>query len=222
LILFRPDVVFHLGEYSRVEQSFEDIEKVINSNVVGTHAVLEFVRKNNCKLIYAGSSTKFSDIGKDSSPYAWTKSKNTELVNNYGKWYGIDYAITYFYNVYGPREIEQGKYATFVASMLYKYKNNLPLTVVSPGTQKRNFTHIDDTIDALALIVEKGKGDGYGIGSDDAYSILDVVEMFGREVVMLPERDGNRHSSDLLTNNTKSLGWKCKRNLRDYIKKILR
>ena len=106
--------------------------------------MLEFVRKTGAKLIYAGSSTKFGDggIARNTSPYAYTKASNTELVINYGNWYGINYAITYFYNVYGPREIDSGKYATLIALFKQKMRNNKPLTIVSPGTQKRNFTHI--------------------------------------------------------------------------------
>ena len=124
LINFTPDLIYHLGEYSRVEQSFEDIDKVLLFNKIGTLKVLEFCRKRACKLVYAGSSTKFGDggMGKDQSPYAWSKSSNTELVKNYGNWYGLEYAIVYFYNVYGKREIRTGKYATLIALFTEKMK----------------------------------------------------------------------------------------------------
>jgi len=117
LVKFTPDIIYHLGEYSRVEQSFEDIEKVWEYNKNGIFAVLEFVRKTGAKIVYAGSSTKFGDggLGRNQSPYAWSKATNTELVQNYGAWYNISYAITYFYNVYGKREISTGKYATLIA-----------------------------------------------------------------------------------------------------------
>ena len=217
-----PDILYHLGEYSRVEQSFEDIKLVNDYNTQGTFKVLEYVKDKKCKLIYAGSSTKFGDNGADSSPYAFTKAQNTELVKNYSKWFGIDYAITYFYNVYGGREISEGKYATLIA--LYKekvrLKENLP--VVLPGTQERNFTHIDDIIDGLILVGEKGKGDGYGIGSDQSYSVIDVAMMFSNygkvQIDELPERIGNRNSGTLITEKTKKLGWKSKKNLLEYIK----
>jgi len=220
LVNFKPKIIYHLGEYSRVEQSFDDIELVSKYNQIGTFAVLEFVRKIGCKLIYAGSSTKFGDqgSGKNDSPYAWTKSANTELVQNYGKWFGISYAITYFYNVYGKREISIGKYATLIALFTELMKSGKPLTVVSPGTQIRNFTHVDDIVDGLIMIGKEGIGDGYGIGSPEAYSILDVAKLFGGDIKMLPERKGNRKSADVITEKTNDLGWSAKHKLKDYIR----
>jgi len=219
LITFSPDMVYHLGEYSRVEQSFDDIEKVWKYNKDGIFAVLEFVRKTGCKILYAGSSTKFGDggLGRSASPYAWTKATNTELVENYGVWFNVPYAITYFYNVYGEREIKTGKYATLIALFKEKMKNKEPLTIVSPGTQKRNFTHIDDIIDGLVLVGEQGYGDEFGIGSHEAFTIKEVAQMFGGEIVMLPERKGNRMVADVMTKKTESLGWKPTKKLADYI-----
>lgn len=214
------DLVYHLGEYSRVEQSFEDIELVHKYNIEGTTRVLECVRAWGCKIIYSGSSTKFADRNdKDyvMSPYAWSKAKNTELVKMYAEWFGIDYAITYFYNVYGPREIADGRYATLIAkySKLMEVSGVLP--VVSPGTQQRNFTHVDDIVDALVLIGENGHGDEYGIGHPERFTVLDVAEMFGGEIDMLAPRPGNRMAADVITDNTRALGWEPKRNLVDYI-----
>lgn len=222
LITFTPDMVYHLGEYSRVEQSFDDIEKVLEYNKTGTLEVLEFVRKHNCKLLYAGSSTKYGDEGENAnaSPYAWSKSSNTHLVQNYGKWFGIDYVITYFYNVYGPREIQTGKYATLIALFKEKMKNNEILTIVSPGSQQRNFTHIDDTVNALILIGDKGHGDEYGIGHPESYTILEVAQMYGGTIEMLPERKGNRLVASVVSDKTKALGWESQRSLKDYIEEL--
>lgn len=222
LVDFRPDTIYHLGEYSRVEQSFEDIEKVLDFNKLGTFKVLEFVRAHKCKLIYAGSSTKFGDGGDNSnaSPYAWSKSSNTQLVKNYGTWFDLDYAITYFYNVYGPREIKTGKYATLIALFNEKMKRGEPLTIVSPGTQQRNFTHISDIINALVLIGQNGHGDEYGIGNPTAYTILEVAEMFDGKIEMIPERKGNRMTAAVITEKTKQLGWEPVVNLKDYINKL--
>jgi len=219
LIDFAPDMVYHLGEYSRVEQSFDDIEKVWRFNKDGIFAVLEFVRKHGSKILYAGSSTKFGDggLGRSASPYAWTKASNTELVQNYGAWFNVPYAITYFYNVYGPREIQTGKYATLIALFKQKMKNKEKLTIVSPGTQKRNFTHIDDIINGLVLVGENGYGDEFGIGSPETFSIKEIAEMFGAEIEMLPQRAGNRMTADVITSKTKALGWEPTRSIKEYI-----
>ncbi len=219
LITFIPDMVYHLGEYSRVEQSFDDMEKVWKYNKDGTFAVLEFVRKIGCKILYAGSSTKFGDggLGRNASPYAWTKASNTELVQNYGSWFNIPYAITYFYNVYGAREIQTGKYATLIALFKEKMKNSDPLTIVSPGSQKRNFTHIDDIINGLILVGENGYGDEFGIGSEEAFSIKEVAQMYNGVIEMLPERRGNRMLAEVISDKTKALGWEPKKKLSDYI-----
>tara|TARA_A100001015_G_C15044862_1_gene742864 strand:- start:8423 stop:9289 length:867 start_codon:yes stop_codon:yes gene_type:complete len=219
LISFIPDMVYHLGEYSRVEQSFDDLKTVWKYNVEGTWSVLEFVRKSGCKVIYAGSSTKFGDdgLGRNSSPYAWIKASNTELVMNYGDWFNVPYAITYFYNVYGAREIQTGKYATLIALFKEKMRLDKALTLVSPGTQQRNFTHVDDVIDGLVLVGENGFGDGFGIGSDETFSIKEVAELYGANIEMLPERKGNRMTANVINSKTKSLGWKPKIKLSEYI-----
>lgn len=222
LIDFTPDFIYHLGEYSRVEQSFDDIEKVWEFNKLGVFAVLQFCRKTSAKIIYAGSSTKFGDggLGRCQSPYAWTKATNTELVVNYGHWFNIPFAIVYFYNVYGKREISTGKYATLIALLTEKMRKAEPLTIVTPGTQKRNFTHIDDIVDGLIIVGQSGYGDNFGIGSPQSYSILEVAKIFGGDIRMLPERKGNRMEADVVTDKTQSLGWAPKRNLEDYIKQL--
>ena len=215
------DIVYHLGEYSRVEQSFDDFEKVWEYNKIGTKCILDFVKKCDAKLVYAGSSTKFTNehIGYIKSPYTWSKETNTEFVKLFCEWNSIDYAITYFYNVYGPREIESGPYATLIAMFINKVKNGEPLTIVQPGTQKRNFTHIDDIIDGLILVGKEGYGDEYGIGCDDSYTIIDVAAMFGinTKIEMIPARKGNRMSAKVITDRTRALGWSSRKNLKDYI-----
>lgn len=218
-----PDLIYHLGEYSRVEKSFEDVEQVWDLNQFGTFAVLEFARRRGAKLVYAGSSTKFSDggLGRDQSPYAWSKASMTDLVKNYGEWFGIDYAITYFYNVYGPNE-RAGNMGTVVAIFKEQYKRGLPLGIVAPGTQERIFTHVHDIVDGLVLVGAKGEGDGYGIGSEDSYSILDLAKLFHKEVIMLPERQGNRKQAMVDTAKTRSLGWTPRRALIDDITEFLR
>jgi UDP-glucose 4-epimerase len=219
LIDFSPDSIYHLGEYSRVEQSFDDIVDVFRLNKLGTFSVLEFARKVGCKIIYAGSSTKFGDggLGRAQSPYAWTKASNTELVENYGTWFNVPYAIVYFYNVYGKREISDGKYATLIALFRQKVLKNKSLTVVKPGSQKRNFTHVKDIVEGLILVGENGYGDEFGIGAPESYSILEVAKMFSDEIEFLPERPGNRMTADVMVEKTKALGWSPKIKLDEYI-----
>jgi len=224
LIKFSPDIVFHFAEYSRVEQSFDDYKKVFKSNIDGTRQVIEFCKDNNAKLIYAGSSTKFGDggLGREQSPYAWSKATNTELVKNYHTWFGLPYAIVYFYNVYGGREISNGKYATVIAKFCQFKKNNKPIEVVKPGSQKRNFTYISDVIDAILLVAESAYGDDFGIGHPKAYSIYEVAKMFETDIVFLEERKGNRMSADVITDKTKALGWNPTMELEDYIKNFIK
>lgn len=222
LVIFSPDIIFHLGEYSRVEQSFDDFETVWDYNKIGTFEVLQFCRKHACKVVYAGSSTKFGDggLGRTQSPYGWTKASNTELVENFGNWFSVPYAIVYFYNAYGPREIRTGKYATLIALFAEKMRKGEPLTVVSPGEQKRNFTHVNDIIRALIMVGEQGYGDEFGIGSPEAYSVLDIAKMFGGHINMLPERRGNRMRADIITEKTKALGWSAQLSVADWIEEL--
>lgn len=218
-----PDIIYHLGEYSRVEVSLTEPQLVWDLNKDGTFGVLEFWRKQKCKLVYAGSSTKFGDggLGRDQSPYAWAKASNTELVRNYAMWYQLPYAITYFYNVYGPGE-RSGTYGTVIEIFRKKYLDNEPLTIVAPGTQKRNFTHVDDIVDGLILVGTKGEGDDYGLGDRHEYSILDIAKMFGSEIVMLPERAGNRMTSAIDTTKSNLIGWDASRSVQDYIASIVK
>ena len=217
-----PDIIYHLGEYSRVLTSFDDVDIVWRLNIEGTLGVLEFCRENKIKIVYAGSSTKFGDNigGKTESPYAWSKSNNTELINNYGKWFNLQYAIVYFYNVYGGRQISKGKYATVIGIFLDQYKNKKPLTIVSPGTQRRAYTHINDTVNGLVLVGEKGCGDGYCIGAEQTYSILEIADMFGGKIKMIPKKRGDRIYSTIDLFKMKELGWIAKHNIKDYIKSI--
>jgi len=216
------DIIYHLGEYSRVEQSYDDLDTVLDYNLYSINAIIKFAKACNAKLIYSASSTKFCEESGSLSPYAWTKSINVDYVKNYAKWYGLNYAITYFYNVYGKREISDGKYSTVVAKFLkIKKEGGTTLPVTSPGTQRRNFTHIDDIVNGLILVGLKGEGDHYGIGSPESFTILQLAEMIGLTPTMMPEVKGNRTTADVLSQKTIELGWNAKHNLKDYIKSQL-
>jgi len=217
-----PDLMYHLAEYARPEKSFEDIAMVWDLNMTGTFGVLEFWREKKCKLVYAGSSTKFADggLGRDQSPYAWTKAANTELVRNYGTWFNLPYAITYFYNVYGPGE-RAGKYGTLIEIFRQKFLKGESLTVTSPGTQRRNFTHADDIIDGLRVVGEKGEGDNFGLGDERDFSILEIARMFGSSIDMAPEVPGNRMKGFIDTSKANALGWRATRSVEEYIRTIV-
>jgi len=217
-----PDIVFHLGEYSRVEQSVLEPDIVYDLNVIGTQGVINFWRKRKCKLVYAGSSTKFGDGGLTikTSPYALHKAGNTWHTKRIGDRENLQYAIAYFYNVYGPRE-RSGIYGTLIETFKQMYLSGAPLAVVRPGTQTRNFTHVNDVIEALVRIAERGQGDEYGIGNRQAHAILDVARMFGGDIILLPSRSSNRMSSDLDVSKTETLGWKTSHTLEQYIKEFV-
>lgn len=216
------DYIFHLGEYSRVEQSFEDIDLVMLYNSHSFFEVLKLTNHHNAKLIYSGSSTKFAKNLKEvESPYSFTKRINTEFLKKYAQWYNIKYAITYFYNVYGPNEIDKGKYATVIAKFIRLKKSGAKyVPITSPGNQKRRFTHIEDIINGLILVAKKGAGDDFGIGSDKNYSIIDIAKLLNINFRLMPKKRGNRINANLKTSKTKKLGWKNQYNLKDYLFKI--
>lgn len=223
-----PDIIYHLGEYSRIARSIDEPAIVFDMNMAGTFNVLEYWRKRKCKLVYAGSSTKFTSTndegitGRDRSPYSWAKGSNSDLVRNYGTWFGLPYSIAYFYNVYGPRERADWKegYGTVIEAFKQKYLAGFPCEVNAPGTQIRAFTHVDDTIEALTLIGEKGEADEYAISAKEVFSLLDVAKMFGCEVVMKPQTKTSRSSGADDTSKIKTLGWKQKHTLKKYIEEI--
>tara|TARA_B110000285_G_scaffold207881_1_gene247605 strand:+ start:4591 stop:5448 length:858 start_codon:yes stop_codon:yes gene_type:complete len=214
------DFIFHLGEYARVEQSFNDFDTVMEYNYMSFPKVVNFAKKSGAKLVYAGSSTKFSvgEDGKSMSPYAYTKAQNTEFLKRYSEWYGLHYTIVYFYNAYGDHEIGTGNYSTVIAKFIGMVKNGATqLPVTSPGTQLRNFTHVDDIVSGLILSGFYGSGDGYGIGCDEKHSILDLVGYLGAEPIITESVAGNRMDGELKTDQVKALGWIAQHNLQDYI-----
>tara|TARA_B100001059_G_scaffold230140_1_gene263932 strand:+ start:747 stop:1598 length:852 start_codon:yes stop_codon:yes gene_type:complete len=216
-------LIFHLGEYSRVEKSLEKIDFVLENNSLPILNVLKFAKASNAKFMYAGSSTKFADNGENKfkSPYAFSKWQNSEIVKFYCESFNIPYAITYFYNVYGGRENSYGEFATVIAKFLNLKRQNKKLYITKPGTQTRNFTHIDDTINALKLIANKGFGDEYGIANPDSYSMNEVAQLISSNIGYVDENEANRQSSQVITEKTLDLGWTPEKSLHEYIKSEL-
>lgn len=223
LITKTPDIIYHLGEYARIAPSFEDIASVYDMNINGTFAVLEYCRTRNVKkLVYAASSTRFAveGNGKNQNPYSFTKATNVDLIRNYGEWYDLNYAICYFYNAFGPRENGKGKYATLIAKFEEATNNNQPLTVVKPGTQKRNFTYVGDLARGIILVGEKGKGDGYSLNSPKPHSIIEIAEAFGGEIKYIEGYPGRSGTGELPDKARKELGWEATTSVMDYIQEI--
>lgn len=215
-----PRTVFHLGEYSRIVQSFGDFDRVWDFNLLGTKAVIQFCHAHGSRLVYAGSSSKFGNDGSDQhlSPYAWIKAKNVELIANFADWFGLDYVITYFHNVYGPGQLKTGHYATVIGIFESQYEQGKPLTVVSPGTQTRDFTYVEDIVDGIIACWQEGQGDGYQLGTGEDYTIIEVAKLFGGDYVLVPERIGERKSGRADAAKARSLGWAPKHSLPDYIR----
>ena len=191
--------IFHFGEFSRIYQSFKNMDKCIQSNTIGSNAVFDFCLKNNIKLIYSATSASLGNKGndKDLSPYAFTKSQNLLFLNNLKKWFNFKFEIIFFYNVYGPRQIAKGKMATVIGIFEDHYLRKKPLPVVIPGSQKRRFTHIQDTIDICYKAWKNNKCSYYSISNRESFSILQVAKLFKSKIVFLPPREVERYASAL-------------------------
>ena len=223
LISETPDIIYHLGEYARIAPSFDDVEKVFDMNTVGTFAVVKFCKNRKVgKLVYAASSTKFAQDGQErhETPYSFTKAQNVDLINNYGKWFNLPYAICYFYNAFGPREKGIGKYATLIAHFEQLYLENEKLTVVKPGTQKRNFTYVKDLAKGIILVAEKGNGDGYTLNNEKSYSIIEIAQAFGVPYELIDGYPGRLESGEAPNKARNELGWETTVDIMDYIKEF--
>jgi len=219
------NAVFHFGEFARIYQSFKKFDQCFESNSIGSMAVFKFCLENKIKLIYSATSASLGNGGRDKnlSPYAYTKAKNLELLENFKKWFGFKYEVVYFYNVYGPRQISIGDMATVIGIFENQYKQKKPLTVVKPGTQSRRFTHIDDTIKVCIEAWKRNKNLHYSILSKKSYSIQKVAKLFKSKIKYLPKRQGERYASALVRTSlsNKIVNRYGKIQLNNYIKEFL-
>ena len=219
--------IFHFGEFARIYQSFIKMDKCLDSNSIGTNAIFNFCLTNKIKLIYSATSASLGNKGKDKnlSPYAFTKSKNLELLENLKKWFNFKYEIIYFYNVYGPMQITKGNMATVIGIFEDCYKKNKPMPVVKPGTQSRRFTHIDDTIKVCYLAWKKNLSRHYSISSKESFSIIEVAKMFKSKIKFLNKRPGERYASELTKMNLSNKVYrhygkiKLSKYINDFLKK---
>ena len=222
----KVSVIFHFGEFSRIYQSFLKMNECINSNTIGTNEVFNFSLLNKIKLIYSATSASIGNNGNDKnlSPYAFTKAKNLEMLENLKTWYKFKCEIIYFYNVYGPGQIEKGNMATVIGIFENQYKKNKPLTVVKPGTQSRRFTHISDTIETCLFAWKQNKCRHYSISNKKNYTILQVVKIFRTKIKLLAPRRGERFASALTSLNLSNKVYKRfgKINLKEYVKNFVK
>jgi UDP-glucose 4-epimerase len=217
--------IFHFGEFSRIFKSFERITNCFNSNVQGSSELFNFALENKIKLVYSATSATLGNKGLDMnlSPYAFTKAKNLELLENLKKWFNFKYEVIYFYNVYGPKQISKGEMATVVGIFENCYLNKKPLTVVKPGTQTRRFTHVKDTVNACIYAWRKNKNLHYSVAANKSYTILELAKMFKSNIKFLPKRSGERFSSAFskMNLNNKVIRIKAKIKIQDYINNFL-
>jgi len=217
--------IFHFGEFARIYQSFKKINECFSSNIEGSYNVFNYALKNKIRLIYSATSASLGNKGQDMnlSPYAFSKAKNLELLENLKKWFNFRYEVIYFYNVYGERQICKGDMATVVGIFEDCFRLGKKLPVVKPGTQQRRFTHVFDTIKACIFAWKKNKGKHYSIASKKSYSIIELAKMFKSKIMYLPKREGERFASALtkMNLNNKIIRLTAKIKLRDYIKNFL-
>jgi len=220
------EVVFHFGEFSRIFQSFKKFYECYDSNSIGSKEVFKFCLENKIKLIYSATSASLGNKGfdKNLSPYAFTKAKNIELLENLKKWFNFKFEIIYFYNVYGMRQIEKGEMATVIGIFQNQFKKNKPLTVVKPGTQTRRFTHVFDTVQTCYKAWLADKCTYYSISNKKSYSIIDVAKMFNTKITYLKPRLGERYASALtnFTFNKRVIKKYGKISLKDYVASFIK
>jgi UDP-glucose 4-epimerase len=217
--------IFHFGEFARIYQSFKKINECLTSNIEGSSNVFSFALKNKIRIIYSATSASLGNKGEDMnlSPYAFSKAKNLELLENLKKWFNFRYEVIYFYNVYGERQICKGDMATVVGIFEDHFKSNKKLPVVRPGTQVRRFTHVFDTVKACIFAWKKNKCKHYSIASNKSYSVIELAKLFKKEIRYLPKRAGERYSSALtkMNLNNKIIRLSAKIRLKDYIDNFL-
>jgi len=219
------NAIFHFGEFSRIYQSFNNMNECIQSNTIGSNAIFDFCLKNNIKLIYSATSASLGNHGKDKnlSPYAFTKSKNIEFLENLKRWFNFKYEVIFFYNVYGPNQIREGSMSTVIGIFENCYLKKKPMPVVKPGSQSRRFTHIDDTINACYKAWKLNKSRYYSISNKKSYSIIEVAKLFNSKIKFLPPRKGERFASALTNIYASSKVYKSfgKISLKSYVTEFL-
>ena len=217
--------IFHFGEFARIYQSFKNVNKCFSSNIEGSSNVFNYALKNSIRLIYSATSASLGNKGADMnlSPYAFSKAKNLELLENLKKWFNFRYEVVYFYNVYGERQICKGDMATVVGIFEDHFLRRKKLPVVKPGTQARRFTNVFDTVKACIFAWKENKCKHYSIASKQSYSIMELAKLFRNKIRYLPKREGERFASALtrMNLNNRIVRLSAKIRLKDYVNNFL-
>ena len=217
--------IFHFGEFARIYQSFKKINECFASNIEGSSNIFNFALKNKIRLIYSATSASLGNKGRDMnlSPYAFSKAKNLELLENLKRWFNFQYEVIYFYNVYGERQICKGDMATVVGIFEDHFKKKKAMPVVRPGSQVRRFTNVHDTVKACIFAWKKNKCKHYSIASNQSYSIIELAKLFKSKIRYLPKRPGERFASALIKMNlsNKIIRLSAKIRLKDYVSNFL-
>ncbi len=224
ILKYKPNFIFHFGEFSRVVPSFDIKKKCLDYNISGTLNVIKYAIEKKSKLIYSATSMQLGKKNNENlSPYAWSKAKNVELIRNFSKWYNLKYSLAYFFNVYGAKQIRSGAMASVIGVFERQYNKKQKLTVVKPGTQKRDFTHIDDVINGTVLCAIKGRKTAYYIGSGKAYSVIKIAKRFKNKIKYVGKRPGEKFTGKAnLKLAKKELGYKPQKDLLNYIDNFIK
>lgn len=173
------DVVFHVAAIARIPQSYDQPQHYYQNNILSTLNLLEACRLQGVKkFIYSSSSS----VVDPTNPYAHSKLIGEELCEMYARLYGMNIQILRYFNVYGER-MASGGYATVLQKFKERKDKNKPLIIFGDGTQKRDFTFVNDIVNANLLMLEQNKFDIYDVGSQVNYSILEIAEAFDHPIV---------------------------------------
>ena len=213
----RFDVVFHLAAIARIQPSFNLPVEYFENNAVATMKIAKFCATNNIPLVYAGSSSHHS--GKFKNPYTFSKDVGEEIINLFQEHYNLNASVTRFYNVYGPHHLKEGGYCTVIGKWERAIETNQPIVIYGDGTKRRDFTHVDDIVNALLLIFKKSAwGHIFELGTGTNYSIQEIADMFCYNIIYEADKPGEAISTLCDASLANSiLEWKCTSNIKHYI-----
>lgn len=220
IVDYNFDAIFHLAAVSRIQPSFDNPENTFQSNITATFKILELAKKNNSKVIFAGTCCSYYD--QYANPYAFSKSVGEQLCKLYNKTYNLPVAITRFFNVYGPRQIETGPYSTLIGIFKKQKENGEKLTITGTGKKKRDFIHVDDIVSGLiAMSKDSWNAEIFNLGTGVSYSVNDIAKIFKCPTIYIPERQGEAHRAVADISFTKEkLKWEPKVNIKEYIESL--